>query len=90
MSEMVERVARNINEMIANLAHPVGMGIGLPEQAAQAVAVIAIAAMREPTAEMIEAADEICPIARGTESHRISGGKVPEDYWHAMIDAALD
>lgn len=48
-----------------------------------------IEAMREPTQTMIDAGDEICPVARGTESHMMSGGKVPEDYWRAMIVAAL-
>lgn len=38
----------------------------------------AIAAMRVPTEAMIEAGDDICPIA-----------VVSADYWTAMIDAAL-
>ena len=43
---------------------------------------------REPTEAMIEAGDDICPIARGTETHRMAGGVVPQDYWRAMIEAA--
>jgi hypothetical protein len=42
----------------------------------------------EPTREMIEAADDLCPIARGTESHRLAGGVVPEDYYRAMLSAS--
>lgn len=41
----------------------------------------------EPTEAMIEAGDDICPIARGTETHRMTGGRVPEDYYRAMIAA---
>ncbi len=50
---LVEAVARDINAMIANLAHPVGMGLGMPEKAAQAVAVIALTAL--PLSEVADA-----------------------------------
>ena len=45
---------------------------------------------REPTEAMIEAGDELMPHARGTETHAISGGRVPEDYYRAMIAAGGD
>lgn len=41
----------------------------------------------EPTEDMINAGDDLVPIARGTETHRMMGGAVPEDFWRAMIAA---
>lgn len=51
------------------------------------IARAAIQAMREPTEGMMEEADYIVPIARGTESYRFF--PVPEKIYRAMIDAAL-
>ena len=87
MSEMIERVARAIFTE-ANAASS-GYGEWCTDDMANAAARAAIEAMREPTEAMIDAGDDICPIARGTESHKMSGGVVPEDYWRAMIDAVL-
>jgi len=42
---------------------------------------------REPTEIMISAADAINPISRGTETHKMAGGKNPEDYYRAMVAA---
>lgn len=42
----------------------------------------------EPTAEMIAAGNDLLPFTRGTETHRMVGGKVPEDYYRAMLSAA--
>lgn len=43
---------------------------------------------KEPTPEMVQAGDDLCPIARGTETHRMSGSRAPEDYYRAMLGAA--
>lgn len=43
---------------------------------------------RETTAEMIEAGEDLIPVARGTESRKIGGVPNPEDIWRAMYDAA--
>ncbi len=43
---------------------------------------------REPTEAMVIAADDVSPIQRGTESHKIAGAILPEDYWQAMVEAA--
>jgi hypothetical protein len=70
---MVERVARALEALCEHDGEPV-----------QEMARAAIAAMREPTREMIIAGERVAPAAEGYS--------MPDDIpdtWRAMIDAAL-
>lgn len=87
MSEMVERVARAIEEKLGELTsgdyslnyrHPDGDG----ELASEIVARAAVEAMREPTEAMLEAADRLM----GVEE---DGFPSPRSAYIAMIDSAL-
>jgi len=77
MNEMVERGVRAITASTRDF----GISFGWEERLVRAV----IAAMREPTQEMIEAGAYEIPIAEFDE--------LPKDIavavWHAEIDAAL-
>lgn len=80
MSEMIERVAKAIGEMPWEGREPLNI-----HDDAEAIARVAVAAMRDPTGDMI---DE----GAGAIGGFIDGGSAWEATpiaWSAMIDAAL-
>lgn len=88
--EMVERVARAINPIMADLADMM-IGKGAPRENVLELlpldqARAAIEAMREPTAAMCEAG---FPFWGGSYLKHVVRDLIP-NLWRAMIDAALN
>ena len=93
MSEMIERVARAIalaalDDETRSVVDPENWPVA---ESYCDMARAAIEAMREPLLHMIEAGDDLIPVARCTETYQIARGSKghPEDIYRAMIDAAL-
>lgn len=79
MSEMVKRIERTIAEQFLK---------AVPKW--DEIARAAIAAMREPTEEMLSLGDSAIPRAEADETgRRMMGREVALEAWRAMIDEAL-
>lgn len=79
-----------INVMTEVMLAAYGNSLGDPPTRALVEALGAIGFVivpKEPNEAMLDAGDELLPYARGTETHKIAGGKVPEDYYRAMVEA---
>lgn len=87
MNEMVERVARALEASFSKdyqrvlLDQPALSIRGTPEELAS----VAIAAMRTPTAAMMEAGESTVTASEDGECWEMNAA----DSWQAMIDAAL-
>ncbi len=89
--EQLEALAKKRNGPIANVAHSaLSAGIkSITDEAAgyRRAGPSEVIVPKEPTEAMIEAGDDLCPVARGTESWVI-GGNVPcETIYKAMLAA---
>lgn len=94
MTDMIERVARAIGDAIETAGQPGHLRTQRPDRdVLLTVARAAIAAMREPTKEMLLNA-EFADMQGGNYAYNSDGTDFLEyadaiDHWRAMIDAAL-
>lgn len=86
MSEMVKRVAK----AIADPDQYIAAEFADPNHEWESVARAVLAAMREPTEEMLSLGDSAIPRAEADETgRRMMGREVALEAWRAMIDEAL-
>jgi hypothetical protein len=71
-------------------AHVTGTKIAAAIRALEPASGEFVLVPREPTQEMIEAGDDLVPVARGTETYTMARGRkgYPEDIYRAMLTAA--
>ena len=95
MDEIDTALSVLLSLRIANLGYAVGMGQPpnpkTVREIARAARLTVLRGMlqRGPTEATIATLDELLPYARGTETHRLAGGQIPEDYWRAMLSAEV-
>jgi hypothetical protein len=87
MSEMVERVKLALREELKRIGY--GVGTINAAQLADALARAAIAAMRQPTEDMVCAGDEQIIAALHDVTGFLRNPTPAEAAWQAMIDEAL-